>query len=50
MYKIITKMHTLRDGIGRYHMVPDENGNLIEFATDDKEQAKSEVLKILKKG
>ena len=49
MYKIITKMHTLRNGIGRYHMVPDENGNLIEFATDDKEQAKSEALKILKK-
>lgn len=49
MYKIITKMHTLRDGIGRYHMVPDENGNLIEFATDDKEKAKSEALRILKK-
>lgn len=49
MYKIITKMHTLRDGIGRYHMVSDENGNLIEFATDDKEQAKIEALKILKK-
>lgn len=49
MYKIITKMHTLRDGVGRYHMVPDESGKLIEFATDDKEQAKLEALKILKK-
>lgn len=49
MYKIITKMHTLRDGIGRYHMILNDDGNLVEFATDDKEEARLEALKILKK-
>jgi hypothetical protein len=49
MYKIITKMHTLRDGVGRYHMILNDEGNLVEFATDDKEEAKLEALKILKK-
>lgn len=47
MYKILTKLHTRRDGIYRYYMVADKNGKSVEYTTPDKEEAKAMALTLL---
>ena len=49
MYKILTKLHTHRDGIHVFHMIQDENKQWIEYATDSQEEAKEMALSLLKK-
>ena len=49
MYKIMTKMHTKREGIYRFLMVENENKQLVEFETDSRQAAEEMALSLLKK-
>lgn len=47
MYKIMTKLHTTRDNIFAFHMVYNDNDELVEYAVDTPEEAANEALKLL---
>lgn len=49
MYKILTKMHTERDGVYRVYMIEDDKGCLVEYSTDNKDEVVSTALEILKR-
>lgn len=48
MYKILTRMHTKRDGIYRFYMVEDSDGRFIEYSTDSLDEVKDTALMLLK--
>lgn len=48
MYKILTKMHTQRDGIYQTYMILGQDKQMVEYATEDKEEAKQMALTLLK--
>lgn len=48
MYKILTKMHTQRDGIYQTYMILSQDKQMVEYATEDKEEAKQMALTLLK--
>lgn len=48
MYKILTRLHTLKPGNFHYHMVTDANGELVEFQAETKEEVEMEAIKILR--
>ena len=49
MYKIMTKMHTKREGIYRFLMVENEDKQLVEFETDSRQAAEEMTLSLLKR-
>ena len=49
MYKIMTKLHTQRDGIYRFLMTENEDGRLVEYTTESREEVEAMTLALLKK-
>lgn len=49
MFRIMTKLHTQRDGIYRFLMTENEDGRLIEYATESREEVETMALTLLKK-
>lgn len=48
MYKILTRMHTKRDGIYRFYMVEDSDGRFVEYSTDSLDEVRDTALMLLK--
>ena len=49
MYKILTKLHTKSPGIYRMYMVRNEEGELVEYGTNDAREAAQIVHDVLSK-
>lgn len=49
MYKILTHMHTQSPSVHRYHRVKNDKGEWVDFQTDSLDDAREEVLNILKR-
>lgn len=47
MYKIMTRLHTKEGSIYRYYKIRDEYGRLVEFETEDKEDAAEVAMELL---
>lgn len=47
MYKIMTKLHTTRENVFAFHMVYNDNNDLVEYAVNTPEEAAEEALKLL---
>lgn len=48
MYKIMTKLHVSRDNVYAYHKVLNDQGKMVEYESDDLEQAKQKALVVLR--
>ena len=48
MYKILTKLHTKYNGAYCFHLVKNEDGAIVEYATDNIDEAKEMALTVLK--
>ena len=49
MYKIITRLHTTKPGVFRFHMIQNEEGEWIDYQAETKEEAELEAIKILER-
>lgn len=49
MYKILTKLHTVADNIWAFHMVANDNGEIVEYASMSKEEAAEKALSLLER-
>lgn len=49
MYRILTKLHTQSPGIYRMYMVRNEDGELVEYGTNDAREAENIVHNVLSK-
>ena len=48
MYKIMTKLHTQTENVYRYYMIRNGQGKLVEFETEDREEAAEVALELLR--
>lgn len=49
MYKILTRLHTLKPGVFRFHMIQNEEGEWMDYQAETKEEAELEAIKILER-
>ena len=49
MYKIMTKLHTKAESVYRYYMIRNDQGELVDFETEDREEAAEVALELLRR-
>ena len=47
MYKIMTKLHTSRENVFAFHMVSNDNGEIVEYSVGTPEEAANVALELL---
>lgn len=49
MYKILTRLHTLKPGVFRFHMIQNDQGEWVEYIADSLDEVELEAIKILER-